>query len=118
MIDIIPHVAEILAPTGAQIELSFSDTYVTFPLIALTVPSNVPETLDKVEYFTRITVQVDAYTLDKSDTVELAKQIDDIMLQNGFRLSNAFPVKEGELERIQMSYNCSIDFSHTRIITT
>ena len=118
MIDIIPHVAEILAPLGAQIELSFSDTYVTFPLIVLTTASNVPETLGKVEYYTRITVQVDAYTLDKGETVQLAKQIDDIMLENGFKLVNAFPVTEGELERLQMSYNCNIDFSHTRIITT
>lgn len=118
MIDIIPHVAEILAPLGAQIELSFSDTYVTFPLIVLTTASNVPETLGKVEYYTRITVQVDAYTLDKGETVQLAKQIDDIMLENGFKLVNAFPVTEGELERFQMSYNCNIDFSHTRIITT
>lgn len=117
MIDIIPYVAEILAPTGAQIELSFSDTYVTFPVIVLTAVSNAPETLDKVEYFTRITVQVDAYTLDKGETVALTKQIDDIMREHGFKRTNAFPVTEGELERFRMTFNCNIDFSHTRIIT-
>ncbi|MBO6302668.1 MAG: hypothetical protein J6N15_09550 [Ruminiclostridium sp.] len=118
MIDIIPYVAELLEPLGAQIELSYRDTEVTFPLIVLTTVSNAPQILDKVEYFTRIIVQVDAYTLDKGETVRLAQQIDDIMREHGFRLSNAFPLTEGELERYQMSYNCSLDFSHTRIITT
>ena len=118
MIDIIPHVANLLEPLGAQIELEYRNTEVTFPLIVLSTVSDVALTNDCVEYWTRLMIQIDAYTLDKYDTKILAEQIDSIMTANGFMRQNEFPVTEGDLERRQMSYSCNIDFSHTRIITT
>lgn len=116
MIDILPHIATLLAPLNAQIEQSYRDTDVTFPLICINNIANAAQATGNVEYFTRLTVQVDAYTLDKDDTFTLASHIDEILTANGFRRSNAFPVKEGELERYQMTFSCNIDYSHTRII--
>lgn len=117
MTDIIPHVAELLAPTGAQIELSWQDTLVTFPLIVISVPSNMAsETSGGDEILTDITVQVDAYTLDKKNTVDLAKSIDAIMTPAGFRRGIAQPLTEGELERYMMQYSCTINFTHQNIL--
>ena len=116
MIDVLPYVAELLAPLGAQIEPCFRDTFVTFPLIVLSRPSYNPTISDKTEIFKRILVQVDAYTLDKSDTDTLAQQIDEIMLANGFKLSNSFPATEGNLEREQMTFTCNLDYNN-RIMT-
>lgn len=116
MIDIIKHIAELLAPLDAQIELSYRDTTVEFPLIVLSMISDVAETNGNIEYFTRLTVQIDAYTYDKDDTYAFANEIDDIMTANGFTRSNAFPLTEGELERYQMTYKCNIDASHARIM--
>lgn len=117
MTDIIPHVAELLAPTGAQIELSWQDTLVTFPLIVISVPSNMAsETSGGDEILTNITVQVDAYTLDKKNTVDLAKSIDAIMTPAGFRRGIAQHLTEGELERYMMQYSCTVDFTHQNIL--
>lgn len=116
MIDILPHVAELLTPIGAQIELSFRDAYVSFPLIVLSVPSNTAMTCGGSEYFTRITVQVDAYTLDKLSTVQLAQSIDEILTPAGFTRRTARPFTEGAMERCMMQYSCGVDYSHHRII--
>ena len=117
MTDIIPHVAELLAPTGAQIELSWQDTLVTFPLIVISVPSNMAsETSGGDEILTDITVQVDAYTLDKKNTVDLAKTIDAIMTPAGFRRGIAQPLTEGEMERYMLQYSCTVDFTHQNIL--
>ena len=118
MIDIIPYVAELLAPTGAQIELSYQDTTVTFPLIVLSVPSNMATTNGGVEVFTRITVQIDAYASGKQNVTELAQAIDAIMTPAGFTRSTAMPFTETFAERIMMQYTCVLDYSHQRIITT
>lgn len=118
MIDILPHISGLLSSLNAQIELSYRDTNVTFPLIVLSMPSHVGLANDCVEYWTTITVQIDVYTLDKDDTFTTAQSVDDILVQNGFKRQNAFPVTENDLERYQMTYTCNIDFSHTRIITT
>lgn len=116
VIDIIDHIAELLAPLNAQIEQSFPNTSITLPLIVLTTISDVAETNGNIEYFTRLSVQIDAYTNDKDDTFALYGQIDDIMTANGFTRSNAFPLTEGTFERYQMTYKCNIDASHTRIM--
>ena len=116
MIDIIPHVAELLATTGAQIELSWRDTYVTFPLIVLSVPANMATTNGGAEVFTNITVQVDAFTLDKKSTTDLAKSIDDIMIPAGFTRGICQPSTEDGMERYMMQYSCKVNFTHTDII--
>ena len=116
MIDIIPHVANILAPTGAQIELSWQDTIVTFPLIVLSEPANAGTTSDGSEVLTRLTVQVDSFTLDKKATKDLAKSIDEIMIPAGFTRSVGQPMTEGELERYMAQYSCTVDFTHENIL--
>jgi len=116
MIDMIPHVAELLAPLGAQIELSWQDTVVTFPLIVLSVPSNMATTSDGSEVLTNVTVQVDVYTLGKKATVDLAAAIDEIMTPAGFTRMTAQPLTEGELERCMMQYSCTVDFTHENIL--
>lgn len=116
MIDIIPHVVELLAPTGAQIELSWRDTYVSFPLIVLSAPANTGTTSGGSEVLTNITVQVDAFTLDKKSTIDLAKAIDEIMIPAGFTRGIAQPLPEGELERYMMQYSCTVDYTHQNIL--
>ena len=116
MIDILPHIAGLLSELNAQIELAYRDTNVTFPLIVLTNITNSAQTTGCVEYWTRLTVQVDAYTLDKDDTYALAYNIDTILTANGFTRQNAFAITENALERYQMTFTCNIDFSHDRII--
>lgn len=116
MIDIIPHVAELLATTGAQIELSWRDTYVTFPLIVLSTPTNAATTNGGAEVFTNITVQVDAYTLDKKATIDLAQSIDAIMTPAGFTRGICQPSTEDGMERYMMQYSCKVNFTHTDII--
>jgi|GEM_PF-2597422 len=116
MIDIIPHVAELLATTGAQIELSWQDTVVTFPLIVLSVPSNMATTSGGSEVLTNVTVQVDAYTLGKKATADLSAAIDEIMTPAGFTRSIAQPLTEGDLERCLMQYSCTVDFTHENIL--
>lgn len=116
MKDILPHVAGLLAETGAQIELSWRDTYVTFPLIVLSVPSNTATACGGDEVFTRITVQADAYTPDKLSTMLLAKAIDEIMTANGFTRILAQPFTESGLERYLMQFSCVLDYTHERIL--
>ena len=116
MIDILPHVAGLLSGLGAQIEQSFTDTYVTFPLIVLSTPSNVATTCSGHEVFTRITVQIDAYTPDKKSTMELAQSIDEIMTPAGFTRSIAQPLSESFAERYMMQYTCGVDHTHHTII--
>ncbi len=116
MIDILPHVASLLAPLGAQIEPEFRDTEVTYPLIVLSAPSNAGVVCGCTEVFTRIVVQVDVYTLDKHETQVLAARADDILRAGGFKRSNAFPAREDGLERMQMSYNVGVDYNN-RIMT-
>ena len=117
MIDIIPHVKELLTPLGAQTEQGYSDTRVSFPLIVLTVPSNVATTSGKTEGFTRITVQDDVYTADKDDTFALAQKVDEIMTANGFTRTMAEPFTEGGAERFMMHFSCAVNFTHKHIIT-
>ena len=117
MVDILPHVAELLRPLGFQIEQSYRDTSVTFPLVVLSCPSNTAEMCDCKEMFSHITVQVDVYTLDKDATMAAAQQVDAAMTAGGFRRSAAQPFTEGELERFMMQFLCGIDSSGTKIIT-
>lgn len=116
MVDILPHVAGLLSGLGAQIEQSFTDTYVTFPLIVISSPSNVATTCGGAEMFSRITVQIDAYTLDKKSTMELAQSIDEIMIPAGFTRSIATPLTEDFAERYMMQYTCGVDHTHHTII--
>lgn len=116
MIDIIPHVAELLTPLGAQIELSWQDTVVTFPLIVLSAPSNMATTSGGSEVLTNITMQVDAFTLDKKGTIDLAASIDAIMTPAGFTRIIAQPLTENGMERYLMQYSCTVDFTHENIL--
>lgn len=113
MVDIIPYVKNLLTPLNAQIEQSYRDTHVTFPLIVIQVIGDSAETArDGAEAYTRMTLQVDAYTLDKDDTYALAKSINNILTPNGFRRTNGFPATEGELERYQMTYSVGVDYQN------
>ena len=116
MVDIIPHIKELLQPLNAQIEQAFPDTTVTVPLITLRVISDIATTNKCVEVFTRLVVQIDAYTHDKDETFALYQSINEIMTENGFTRNNAFPLPEGAFERYQMTYSCGIDISQNRII--
>ena len=116
MIDIIPHVASLLAETDAQIELAYQDTLVTFPLIVLSEPSNTGTTNGGAEVLTKIYVQVDSYTLSKKATKDLAKAVDAIMIPAGFTRTIGQALTEGELERYMAQYSCTLDYTHENIL--
>jgi hypothetical protein len=116
MVDLLPHVAELLAPTKAQIELAWQDTTTTLPLIVLSMPTNTATTSDGAEIWSDITIQVDAFDADKLSLITLVKGIDDIMTPAGFTRSIAQPFTENGLERYMMQYRAGVNFSHTDII--
>ena len=117
MVDLIPYVKNLLTPLNAQIEQSYRDTHVTFPLIVLQVISDAATTSRSgTEIVTSFIVQVDVYTTDKDDSYSLAAQIDAILTPNGFKRSNAFPVTEGELERYQMTYSVNLGWNNETIL--
>lgn len=105
MIDIRPHVAELLASLNAQIEPEYRDTFVTFPLIVLTEIDNAGTISDCTEVYSTITLQVDSYTLDKKETLDLAASVDEILTANGFKRRGGRPLKDGELERYTATYD-------------
>lgn len=117
MTDIVQYIAELLSPLGAQIELSYRDTDVTFPLIVLSVISDNSRTTGKVEYWTSMSIQVDVYTLDKDSTYTTAESVNGLLIAGGFTRMNATPLTDGELERYTMTYSCNIDYTHNTIIT-
>jgi len=116
MVDIIPHVAELLAPTGAQIELAWQDTLATFPLIVLSEPSNTGTTNGGAEVLTRIHIQVDSFTLSKKVTKDLAMSVDAILIPAGFTRVNGQQTREGDLERYMAIYSCTLDYTHENIL--
>lgn len=117
MVDIVKHTATVLSSLNAQIEQSYSDTNVTFPLIVIQVISDIGETArDGAEVVTRLAVQIDAYTLDKDDTFNLSAEIDRLLTPCGYKRTNAFPVNEGEIERYQMTYTVNVDYQNKTIL--
>lgn len=116
MVDLLPHVAELLAPTKAQIELAWQDTTTTLPLIVLSMPTNTATTNGGAEIWSDITIQVDAFTVDKKSTMDLAQTIDAIMTPNGFTRSIAQLFTENGLERYMMQYTAKLNYTHTDII--
>ena len=117
MRDILPFVASLLSSIDAQIELSYRDTDVTFPLIVLSTVSDMAETSrDGDEVVTNMNVQVDVYTLDKDTTYTTAKTVDSLLMPAGLRRMNAFAVTEGDMERYQMTYTANIDWDGKTIL--
>lgn len=116
MVDLIPHIAGLLASTGAQIEASYRDTAVTFPLIVLTTTNNTAETAGAAEMLSHVSVQLDCYALSKQAAVSAAQDADTIMTANGFKRGMSQTFTENGLERYMLQYTATLDYTHENIL--
>ncbi len=110
MKDLIPYAAEILAPTGAQIELSYNDISAEIPLIVLSEINNIAEIItEDTEQFSSISIQIDIYHFTEEKARNLGINVSDIMTKAGFRRSSSQMITENELKRYMLQFDCGID---------
>lgn len=109
MIDILPHVRDVLEPTGAQIELTYNDISTTMPLIVLSEIDNRASVIsDADELYSAISVQLDIYHYDEPNARETAIQAANIMTSAGFRRSYSSPIHEDNLFRYTMRFSVTV----------
>lgn len=100
MIDLLPHVRDVLAPIGAQIELSYNGIEATIPLIVLSeVDNRASVVADAEELYSAISVQLDIYHYDERNAREIALQAANLMTAAGFTRSYSSPIAEDNLFR-------------------
>lgn len=109
MVDLLPHVADVLSTTGAQIELSYNDISATIPLIVLSEIDNRSAIVsDSSEVYSGVTVQVDIYHYDEQRARELAIKAAELMTAAGFRRSYSSPIHEDNLFRYTMRFGATV----------
>lgn len=110
MIDILPYIAQLLEPTGAQIELSFNDVSATLPLIVLSEISNIASVITEgEERISDVTVQLDIYAETEEHVRSSAVCASRILTAAGFRRSSATPQSEDGLKRLTLDFTAKID---------
>lgn len=110
MKDLIPYAAELLAETGAQIELSYNDISAEIPLIVLSEINNSAEIItEATEQFSSISIQVDIYEFTEQKARNLGIEVSDIMTAAGFRRSMSQMIPENNLKRYMLQFDCGID---------
>ena len=115
MINILPYIAEILAETGAQVEISENDFNATLPLVTLLEVSNISAVItEATEQVSDISIQLDIYDTTPEKVKSLSGVISSLMIAHGFRRGSGQLMKEDNLWREMQQYSCYID-SHNRI---
>ena len=110
MKDLIPYAAELLAETGAQIELSYNDISAEIPLIVLSEINNSAEIItEDTEQFSSISIQTDIYHFTEEKARSLGIKVSEIMTKAGFRRSSSQMMTENELKRYMLQFDCGID---------
>lgn len=110
MKDLIPYAAELLAKTGAQIELSYNGIDADIPLIVLSEINNSADIItEDTEQFSSISIQVDIYEFTEQKARNLGIEVSDIMTAAGFRRSMSQMTTENELKRYMLQFDCGID---------
>ncbi|MCM1335306.1 MAG: hypothetical protein NC084_12835 [Bacteroides sp.] len=110
MIDLLPHVRDLLAPLGAGIELSYSGIEAEMPLIVLSEVDNRATALtDGGELYSEVTIQTDVYHEDEYEARTLAREVAAKMTASGFRRSFSSPLGEDGLFRYTMRFSVTAD---------
>ena len=110
MKDLIPYAAELLAPTGAQIELSYNGIDADIPLIVLSEINNSADIItEDTEQFSSISIQLDIYHFTEEKARSLGIKVSKIMTKAGFRRSSSQMTTENELKRYMLQFDCGID---------
>lgn len=110
MVDLLPHVRDLLEPLGAQIELSYNGIDAAIPLIVLSeVDNRVTAIADAEELYSEVTIQTDVYHYDEYRARTLAMEAAEIMTASGFRRSFSSPLGEDELFRYTMRFSVTVD---------
>lgn len=112
MVDLLPHVRDLLAPLGAQIELSYNDISAEMPLIVLSEVGNMEQAApDGVELLSNVTVQTDIYHTTEHAARLLAISAARIMTAAGFRRMSGPSGKEDDLYRETLTFSTTVDES-------
>lgn len=110
MKDLIPYAAELLAITGAQIELSYNGISAEIPLIVLSEINNIADIItEDTEQFSSISIQADIYHFTEEKARNLGINVSNIMTKAGFRRSSSQMMTENELKRYMLQFDCGID---------
>lgn len=110
MVDLLPHVRDLLAPLGAGIELSYSGIEIELPLIVLSEVDNRASAIaDGEELFSEVAIQTDVYHEDEYGARTLAREVAAKMTASGFRRSFSSPLGEDGLFRYAMRFSATAD---------
>lgn len=110
MVDLLPHVNDLLKPLGAQIELSYNGINASIPLIVLSEVDNRATAIsDAQELYSEVTIQTDIYHYTEQSTRTLAQEVSQKMTASGFRRSFSSPLGEDELFRYTMRFSVTVD---------
>lgn len=110
MVDLLPHVRDILAPLGAQIELSYNGIDAAIPLIVLSeVDNRATAIADAEELYSEVTIQTDVYHYDEYRARTLAMEAAEKMTASGFRRSFSSPLGEDGIYRYTMRFSVTVN---------
>ena len=108
MKDILPYVAQLLKGV-AQVELAYTGISAALPLIVLTETDNSAAIIaDRKEWASAITVQVDCYADSEKRVKDVAIAASDILTEHGFRRATGQLLKEDNLDRYMMLFDCVV----------
>lgn len=109
MKDILPYVAQLLKGV-AQVELAYTGISAVLPLIVLTETDNSASIIaDHKEWASAITVQVDCYADSEKRVKDVAIAASDILTEHGFRRATGQLLREDDLDRYMMLFDCVVD---------
>lgn len=112
MIDIMPYVAQLLKGI-AQVELAYTGISAELPLIVLSETDNSAAIIaDSKEWASAITLQLDCYHIGEKAVKDIAMAASDILVQNGFRRVTGQLIKEDNLDRYMMQFDCIATMSN------
>lgn len=115
MVDILPYVVEILAETGAQVELAENDFNGSLPLITMLEVSNISAVITEAsEQVSDISIQLDIYDTTPDKVQSLAGVVSSLLIAHGFRRDAGQLMKEDNMWRRMEQYGCYVD-SQNRI---
>ncbi|MDE7234971.1 MAG: hypothetical protein K2N29_07965 [Ruminiclostridium sp.] len=110
MVDLLPHVRDLLTPLGAPIELSYSGIDTEIPLIVLSEADNRATAIaDAEELYSEVTVQTDVYHYDEYSARTLAREVAEKMTASGFRRSFSSPLGEDVIFRYTMRFSVTVN---------
>lgn len=111
MLDLLPYIAEVLAPLGVRTELDYQDVGDTeLPLLILSEVGNTSDVIyNGTEKLSGISIQIDVYALDVESVNKTAIDVSDAVIRAGFRRTYTQTGNDGELRRKVMQFEAAVD---------